>query len=462
MRRDWEGDETAGQPVLFSRNLGPAVVGYVKPEIVLPEWCRDLEESTLDLILDHELEHLKAGDLRLILSLGVLPLLFPWHLPLWWQFTRLRQAVEGDCDLRVVRKHPEQTRPYLELLLQVGGTSPSPQALVAMLSELEETLERRIKIMTMPIPDKPLLRGLVLTAIGGLFLAVACWAPSPNEVEGSGAEAVRVPPEMAIPGIQARDAVELPPEIEIPPRPGEIVAGTGTTTNSERDLSAQPTFTPYTVRPDIKNRAEVARALEDAYPSEFKEKGIGGTIQVWFFIEETGRVGKAQVNQTSGHPELDEAALEVGRIIEFTPAMNRDKAVPVWISLPITFATRGPEPPPAPEPSSEIPRDISRTPTFTPYTVRPDITNRAEVARALEEEYPPLLRDAGIGGTIQVWFFIDENGVVQNTRINESSGHQALDEAALRVAEQIAFTSALKDDKAVPVWISLPITFTTR
>jgi outer membrane biosynthesis protein TonB len=34
------------------------------------------------------------------------------------------------------------------------------------------------------------------------------------------------------------------------------------------------------------------------------------------------------------------------------------------------------------------------------------------VQRALERNYPPLLRDAGIGGTPVVWFFIDENGRV--------------------------------------------------
>jgi len=46
--------------------------------------------------------------------------------------------------------------------------------------------------------------------------------------------------------------------------------------------------------------------------------------------------------------------------------------------------------------------------------------------------------------------------------INDSSGHLALDDAALRVADAIEFTPALNRDKLVPVWISLPITFTTR
>ena len=40
--------------------------------------------------------------------------------------------------------------------------------------------------------------------------------------------------------------------------------------------------------------------------------------------------------------------------------------------------------------------------------------NRADVVRAMEREYPPLLRDAGIGGTVRVYFFIDENGSCTN------------------------------------------------
>ncbi len=109
--------------------------------------------------------------------------------------------------------------------------------------------------------------------------------------------------------------------------------------------------------------------------------------------------------------------------------------------------------------TGEVETDIGVAPVFTPYTVKPGYTNAAEVQRALEREYPPLLRDAGIGGTVKVWLFIDEHGDVQNQVVNESSGHEALDAAALRVAPVFRFTPALNRDKAVPVWVSLPITF---
>ncbi|MEX2466730.1 MAG: TonB family protein [Gemmatimonadota bacterium] len=115
--------------------------------------------------------------------------------------------------------------------------------------------------------------------------------------------------------------------------------------------------------------------------------------------------------------------------------------------------------PPPPEAGGT---DLSAAPTFTPFTVAPEIQNRREVIRAMEREYPPLLRDAGIGGTVRVYFFIDENGRVQDRRIDQSSGHQALDEAALNVAEIYQFSAALNRDQKVPVWVSFPITFQVR
>jgi TonB family protein len=34
---------------------------------------------------------------------------------------------------------------------------------------------------------------------------------------------------------------------------------------------------------------------------------------------------------------MDEAALDVARVMKFSPAKNRGRPVPVWVSIPITF-----------------------------------------------------------------------------------------------------------------------------
>lgn len=126
---------------------------------------------------------------------------------------------------------------------------------------------------------------------------------------------------------------------------------------------------------------------------------------------------------------------------------------------PTTFAGNPVEDLPPP-PTEAATTDIRAAPVFTPYTVRPEMKNREELAQAMLREYPPLLRDAGIGGRVIVHFFIDEDGVVQNAVLARSSGQKALDDAALRIAPLAEFTPALNRDRRVSVWMQLPITFT--
>jgi protein TonB len=115
-----------------------------------------------------------------------------------------------------------------------------------------------------------------------------------------------------------------------------------------------------------------------------------------------------------------------------------------------------------PPPTSGASEDISKAPTFTPMTVRPSLKNSDEVSRALQRNYPPLLRDAGIGGTTIVWFFIDEDGDVLRTQLNKSSGYEALDEAAMKVASIMKYSPAYNRDKKVQVWVQIPISFQSK
>jgi TonB family protein len=92
-----------------------------------------------------------------------------------------------------------------------------------------------------------------------------------------------------------------------------------------------------TVRPEIRNRGEIQRALMTQYPAMLRNAGIGGTVEVWFFISEEGRVLDRKVFRSSGYVQLDEAALRVADVFRFTPALNREKIVQVWIRFPIEF-----------------------------------------------------------------------------------------------------------------------------
>lgn len=119
-------------------------------------------------------------------------------------------------------------------------------------------------------------------------------------------------------------------------------------------------------------------------------------------------------------------------------------------------------PPPPPPPPDAVDTNISDVPKWTDVDVYPFIKNRDELQRALEREYPPVYRDAGIGGTTKVWFFINETGKVVKTQIHTSSGYKALDDAALKISHLYEFSPAVNRDRPVPVWVSLDITFRAR
>ena len=115
-----------------------------------------------------------------------------------------------------------------------------------------------------------------------------------------------------------------------------------------------------------------------------------------------------------------------------------------------------------PPPPEEVETDMSAKPVWTNVDTYPDLKNRDEMAELLRREYPPLLRDAGIGGTTKVWFFINEAGEVVKTQVHTSAGHAALDEAARRVGSQLEFSPATNAGEAVPLWVALDIKFESR
>jgi len=136
-------------------------------------------------------------------------------------------------------------------------------------------------------------------------------------------------------------------------------------------------------------------------------------------------------------------------------------AVAVTLTLPDASALweAAPQLPPPPTQAADPGAAYS---LLTPSMVAPSIKNRGEVARALEREYPSLLRDAGIGGTVHVLFYVNAQGGVDDAQVQTSSGHSALDTAALRVAQVIQFSPAINRDQAVGVVVAFPIRFEVR
>jgi TonB family protein len=113
--------------------------------------------------------------------------------------------------------------------------------------------------------------------------------------------------------------------------------------------------------------------------------------------------------------------------------------------------------------AAEIEEDVTIAPTtFESNPVEnlpPQLRNKKEVLAFLKSTYPSMLKQAGVGGTVLLWLYIDEVGQVQRTVVAESSGYEQLDDAAKKVAERMQFKPAMNRDKRTAVWLAQSIDF---
>jgi TonB family protein len=73
------------------------------------------------------------------------------------------------------------------------------------------------------------------------------------------------------------------------------------------------------------------------YPEMAQKAGIEGVVIVQGFITEAGDFTKYQVIKQVDNSDLDNAAVEALKQVKFKPALQYDKPVGVWITIPIVF-----------------------------------------------------------------------------------------------------------------------------
>ena len=79
------------------------------------------------------------------------------------------------------------------------------------------------------------------------------------------------------------------------------------------------------------------KPIRPRYPEIAQEAGIEGTVVVQVFVDEKGRVKDTVILKGIPNTGLDEAATEAIRKVRFRPAKQRERAVGVWISIPVNF-----------------------------------------------------------------------------------------------------------------------------
>jgi len=102
----------------------------------------------------------------------------------------------------------------------------------------------------------------------------------------------------------------------------------------------------------------------------------------------------------------------------------------------------------APPPPPEGPRV-----KFIPYDDPP------QPLSSIRPVYPEIAQEAGIEGTVVVQVFVDKKGRVQDTLILKGIPNTGLDEAAVTAIKKTRFRPAKQRERAVGVWISIPVNF---
>ncbi|MGC4092005.1 MAG: M56 family metallopeptidase [Polyangiaceae bacterium] len=307
--RSWRDRELLGTPVKVSAQGGPAVMGFLSPDIVIPRWLLRAEQSIQAMVLAHELEHVRARDPWLLL-LGLTALaVTPWNVFLWWQLRRLRFAMEVDCDARVLRRGIDAVD-YGEMLLQVGvrGQAARQRALLAVaLIEPRSQLEHRLRILVNGVHryHRWLLAAGICLSASMLMAATQLRAPVMPDAPVSSATVAA--PDWSLLNREAQDvrAAKDDANMVIGPlgQPDLLLAQTQVT----RPLPALSKPRPHSLsfNADSTNasldaaKAEVARRFPELYQQSFK-----GTAEMLVLLSADGsieRVEKSIVPPTDGY-----------------------------------------------------------------------------------------------------------------------------------------------------------------
>jgi beta-lactamase regulating signal transducer with metallopeptidase domain len=176
-RRRWDRGHMAGTAVYISEDCGPAVVGFLRPHIVVPRWLTKLSPDAQEVVMAHERSHLGAYDTQLLTIAVCLVACMPWNPVLWWQLRRLRLAIETDCDARVLSLGYPVAR-YSETLIAVGERHSASYAMAMASYGSKSFLEQRIQNMLRKKTRHARVSALALGCLGiGLAVCAAEVAP---------------------------------------------------------------------------------------------------------------------------------------------------------------------------------------------------------------------------------------------------------------------------------------------
>ena len=126
-----------------------------------------------------------------------------------------------------------------------------------------------------------------------------------------------------------------PPDIAID-LPVETTQTTAITATTQKPVAKPPVAAVVPRTPPQVNKRRPLEKPE--YPPQAKRMGQEGATVLRLYILEDGRVGDAQISQSSGFPQLDEAAVKhAKRSWKFIPGTENGKPVAMWYEFRVVW-----------------------------------------------------------------------------------------------------------------------------
>lgn len=192
-------------------------------------------------------------------------------------------------------------------------------------------------------------------------------------------------------------------------------------------------------------RAKVERVGNENYPQEARGR-LYGSVGLTVSIRADGGVESVQIDRSSGHDMLDQAAVRIVGLASpfapFPPEISRDTDLLVITRT--WFFTRDHDPSAA-------------------LCVDDDWTWRAAAIQAIRAQvrYPREAATRKVEGTASIEISVDRRGKPVQAAIKESSGSAVLDAEALAAARRTTFPPAPRcSDQAGPMSHTVPVVFT--
>ena len=273
-------------------SIEPGIFGIVRPVLMWPHGISArLEDSQLDAILTHEIQHVRRHDNFTAAIHMIVEAIFWFHPLVWWLGARLVEERERACDEDVLELGGERQL-YAEGILKVCEFClASPLACMSGVAG-GDLKKRMVHIMTERMLHKLDVGRKLLLAAAGLA---------------------------AVAG----------------PIAFGLINATPTRAQSDGSAVAQQSDQPAVHASKEEMTALILKKVQPEYPEAAKKAHIQGQVILKAIIGKDGNVENLQI--VSGHPQLAPAAIEAVKQWKYKPYLKQGQPVEVETEITVNF-----------------------------------------------------------------------------------------------------------------------------